>query len=789
MNRREFLSGTSLAAFLRTLSWKDSLFSGASSEHQRKTQVEDFHSQAFAALPLERSYAFHRELSEGGRQMRRDSQAKPTPAEMAIPENGWVILVKADASEPLRRAVEDLRAYFEISMGTHVSEETAPSLTDWVNRRKAIVVGTRQDLPGCGTLLKGSKDHQIKVTPDQVVVCGFDEPGAMYGLYNLEERMDLREAPFLPRDLDTTRHSLFKVRMTMSGLGWTEWPDKYLACVARHGFDAIFTSEYSNPNGAAAPSWLADIPYGVSYLFRKQDPARLQDVVRRAARYGIRVYCPIMYQLDDTTENEEGLRKLTRDIVTQFPEIRGYVLLTEGFWYKKWFGAGCCSDTASAASSDAQAVDLYDWVRHWAKGVSIVAEECHKLDPTIEVLPWDYNIDFRDFQVDLKKYVIDQLPRDTIPLVTWENGKSFALDGESAYVRDYSISQSGPSEAAAAQIAEAKKRGMPGIYTNADTFSSNQFGTFPYLPFPYQWYERYRGLEEHGIDGTLESWSIGLKPNFVAEMRAWYCWSDAPALDVLLRQIARRDFGPGSEELVLDAWKQFSAAIRMVPDTGPTAGGNNAVANPLFFEEPEPHIMTLKHSFWDQGEWDKATNANPYWPYVFRDYLFYPDFTNRVNNAEEYAKPFSLKVFKKYLELASEQMEKGLQSYRRAALNAPASKKQNAFREVLLAEQIERMMRSNEAMVEFEDLRFQLATTTDPSKRTKMLDHMAEILEHEIVRTQASLETARRDSRLGFEWENDYMYWPGVIEKKLELLQVTLNEQIPAYRRRHTGDR
>jgi hypothetical protein len=70
-----------------------------------------------------------------------------------------------------------------------------------------------------------------------------------------------------------------------------------------------------------------------------------------------------------------------------------------------------------------------------------------------------------------------------------------------------------------------------------------------------------------------------------------------------------------------------------------------------------------------------------------------------------------------------------------------------------------------------------------------MLDRMAEILEHEITRTRASLETARRDSRLGYEWENDYMYWPGVLEKKLELLQVTLSEQIPAYRRQHTGGR
>lgn len=771
MNRRSFLRATPLSMFVPPPAGLYG-FSAAHPAGAEDAQLANFHSEAFAALPVESSYAFHKALAEGGWQLRRDPKARPSGAEMAIPENGWSILIRSGASEPLRRAAAELRRYLSIAMRTQVLEETAPSIADWALRKKVILAGTRQDLPGCGTSLTGSKDYQIKVTPDRIVVCGYDELGAMHGLYNLEERTDLREAPFLPHDLDTTRRSLFKVRMTMSGLGWMEWPDPYLACVARHGFDAIFTSVYANPNGAPFPSWLSGLPYGAAYRFRKQDPARLSDLVRRAANYGIRVYCPILYRLDGTTQNEQRLRTLVRDIVTQFPGIRGYVLLTEGFWYKTWFGAGGHGT-----------IDLRDWVKNWAKGVSIVADECHRLNPTIEVLPWDYNVDFRPFQVEIKKYVIDQLPENTIPLVTWENGKSFTFDGESGYARDYSVSQVGPSEVAAAQIAEAKKRGMRAIYTNADTWSSQQFGTFPYLPFPYQWYERYRAIEASGIQGTLESWSPGLKPNFVAEMRAWYCWSDAPALDVLLRQIARRDFGAGSEELVLDAWKQFSAAVRLVPDTGPTVGGNYAVANPLFLEQPEPHILTMKHSFFDQEEWIKATNTNPYWPYVVRDYLFYPDFSNQINKAENYAKPFSLEVFTKYLRLAADGMEKALQSYRRAALHAPASKKRNAFREVLLAEHIERMMLSNAAMLEFENLRFHLAKTSDFGARTKMLDRMAELLEQELARTQASIETARRDSRLGYEWENDYMYWPEVLEKKLQLLKVTLAEKIPAYRR------
>ena len=67
-------------------------------------------------------------------------------------------------------------------------------------------------------------------------------------------RFSLREGPYLPRNLDTVRHSLYQARMTLSGLGWMEWPDRYLATLPLYGFDAIHCSIYRNPNNAPGPS-------------------------------------------------------------------------------------------------------------------------------------------------------------------------------------------------------------------------------------------------------------------------------------------------------------------------------------------------------------------------------------------------------------------------------------------------------------------------------------------------------------------------------------------------------
>jgi hypothetical protein len=48
-----------------------------------------------------------------------------------------------------------------------------------------------------------------------------------------------------------------------------------------------------------------------------------------------------------------------------------------------------------------------------------------------------------------------------------------------------------------------------------------------------------------------------------------------------------------------------------------------------------------------------------------------------------------------------------------------------------------------------------------------------------------SYETARRDSLLGYEWEEDYLCSVDMIREKLMLLEETLREQIPAYRQAH----
>lgn len=163
--------------------------------------------------------------------------------------------------------------------------------------------------------------------------------------------------------------------------------------------------------------------------------------------------------------------------------------------------------------------------------------------------------------------------------------------------------------------------------------------------------------------------------------------------------------------------------------------------------------------------------------------VFYPDFTNQTNKAELYARSATgvqvgkdvqvLPVFLKYLRQAADQMEEGLKLYRAAALSSPESKRQRAVREVVVAEQLQRMMQSDQAILEFEDLRLRLAAEADSQKAGTVLDRVESIVRAEQARTELSLLAATRDSRLGFQYEQDYVYTPYSLREKLGVLRET----------------
>ena len=258
VTRRDFI-GRSTAAAAGTVVSRAFPITGetgekAIPENQVRYYPDDGFIEEIERLPVEEPYEYHQYLSTAPVHIhRRDSGARLERNEMSEPDEGWSIVWDPESSDVLKLAVYDFQDYLITSQNVNVSV-AENRLKDWKHIRKGIIVGTVKQMPQLGTDLENEKDYVIQVSKDRIVVCGNAERGAMFGLYNLEARMNLREAPFLPLKLNSVRKSLYDTRMVLSWMGWMEFPDQLLSRLVHDGFDGIYASAYANPNGDVPPA-------------------------------------------------------------------------------------------------------------------------------------------------------------------------------------------------------------------------------------------------------------------------------------------------------------------------------------------------------------------------------------------------------------------------------------------------------------------------------------------------------------------------------------------------------
>jgi hypothetical protein len=128
----------------------------------------DLAQKAYAALPVEESYAFHKALSEWREPQGRDTTARAVASEPRIGDRGWRLLTLSDSGVILQTAAEEFGEYLERPMQVQVTPERRAALDDWEAQRKVIAPGTREQLPtGRRRLptkseMPAAADHELK---------------------------------------------------------------------------------------------------------------------------------------------------------------------------------------------------------------------------------------------------------------------------------------------------------------------------------------------------------------------------------------------------------------------------------------------------------------------------------------------------------------------------------------------------------------------------------------------------------------------------------------------------
>lgn len=490
----------------------------------RKNAVVLFCLTLALAAAGEEPYAFRKQLDTIHEVGLRDPVVNPNADDFAF-KDGATVAYDAAAGTLVKRAAEDFADYLATSMGV-------------VAKAAACSVGT-VTVALDATL--APRTSVIVVSNAGVSVTAGDARAAMQALFHLEDRMNLRRAPYLKRGTEN-RRQLLSPRMVHSGYATDKFPDAYLGKIAHGGFDAIlfYISGWNSTRAGktdiaalidAAEAWGLDC-----YLYNEMRAELPPDDPGAAAQY-------------DSVYGEMARR---------FPKAKGVLVVPESCHFKSRDPR--CRPTGLVSSGAFPCSDHPQWVAGLEKAF-------RQGDATKDFIFWTYNFCWYNDR-DRLAFIEKVSPTVTLNV-------TFATAGEVPYhavssganftVEDYSICEPGPSPHFEKEAAAAKARNLR-LFATANTAGRTwDFGCSPYEPVPQQWKRRFdaiRGAQKRwGLVGLIDSHHYGYVPNMIAELSKEAFVEGGMPFDEHLRAIAARDFGERHADEVVALWDEISAAM------------------------------------------------------------------------------------------------------------------------------------------------------------------------------------------------------------------------------------
>ncbi|HWB99794.1 MAG TPA: hypothetical protein VG672_23965 [Bryobacteraceae bacterium] len=695
---------------------------------------------------------------------RRPRSARPRPGEISL-DGGWTIVNHA-TGPVVETAVGEFRTFLAVVMQAPVVAQAS----------KTITVAT-----ACADAPRQSEAFALTVASGAIQICGYDDRGAMQGLHYLENRMLLRRAPFLPGGREQ-RAPAYSPRITSAPFyskaeleaPIDQYTDGLLGRISRGGFNAIWV-------------WgdLDEIAHSEVYPELDHDVARrqrsLNELIRRASRYGIDVYLQLasrplpeeFYQrhpgvrgsrlpayggvnilCSSVPEVRRHLRSATRNLMTAVPGLKGVMFIVggEGFMHCYTRRNTCprCSRRPPSETIAEFSAAIFEGVRAGR--------------PDAAVALWPYSASNTWSRDDTtQSRLIERLPAGMTLLTEFGKEGAISFGGITIPAYDYPITITGPSDRFVAQSALARQKGL-GIWVKTEHAIALEFVQTPYIPVFFQWNERFHRLHEcPGVSAVFANWMhYGFTPSRAADVFYWNIWRNSPESDLLSR-LAARDFGESAAAPAVRAWQSFSQAIRQYPFSGAMAMGpvQAGPSHPLFFDPTYRPLHGAGRQFKNDLAWTK-----PWGP-----------------------------------ELAIAQFEKmeklwaaGVADLEKAVAAADPDLRAEARRELGVAQALFACIRSTRNVARFYLLRDRLLATGDPAKARETLAELIAVAQAERANAVQVLPFIQADSRLGYanSGKNDQtgvarggIYSAVSIQKKIAQVDRLLGQEIPAWRRTH----
>lgn len=451
--------------------------------------------------------------------------------------------ITGDTSPVIEHAKSDFADYLKVSFG--VIENAA-------NAVKINVKITKDGLED----VCDYKGRVVEISDNGIEIRAFDDRGAAQAIYDLEDLMTEKKAPYLDKGR-TKNKPLFTPRMAHSAYDIDVFPDGYMQSLAKQGIDAliIFVKGVNK------------VPYG---------EFDINAFIDKAETYGMDVYaycyCSVFHS-PTAPDAEEVYSKAFGDIFKYHPKFKGMIFVGESVQFPS-------TDERSTGRSNDKFLNEDNFPDHrpssgwwpcrdFPDWVNLVKKVIRREKADADIVFWTYNWGWAPEKERIE--LIDKLPTDISLLVTFEMFQNLPTNyGITERVCDYSVAFAGPGEYFISEAKAAKRRGIK-LYTQANAGGRTwDFGCMSYEPFPQQWMDRYRALrechEKYNMTGIMECHHFGFWPSFITKIEKLAYEYISPNREEILNRVIG-EFSEGQTEECLEAFDYWSRAIRMYMPT------------------------------------------------------------------------------------------------------------------------------------------------------------------------------------------------------------------------------
>ncbi len=474
---------------------------------------------------MEKNYDFKTDLLTVHKRGVRNPSLSPRPDEYEIRNGLTLLLPEYDEDDVILTAARDFLDYLFVSQGVSAMLSKGEATGD------ALCISLTTELGEAA----GYMGYRITVTDAGITLEGYDVRGVAQGLYALEDRMNLRRAPFLTKGT-VARRAVFKSRRTNSPFGMLEYNDAALSLIAHYGMDTI-------------DLWIDD-----PYTTQRKDYIDLRLLSERAARYGLDVSV-LIRSSHDKNPTDEGAEEyydaMYGELMRACPRIKYIKLLGETTHFKS-------RDPNVTPSTVADGIPTGKLSPGWwpccdyPEWIAMIKRAIEKHSKDAKIIFSTYNWGFVDEKERLK--LIKNLPDGIILEATWDMYQHSRSLNTVKTVPDYSLSSVGPGDYFRSEAIALAKRGGIELSANAQTSGRTwDFGVVSYEPMPGQWIRRYRALldahRDWGLAHIFENIHYGFYPSFIMDLEKEAFFTGGAPLDTVLKDILARDFEENAEEV------------------------------------------------------------------------------------------------------------------------------------------------------------------------------------------------------------------------------------------------